>query len=185
MNDSVKFSQNFLHSPRFVATLLARTSIATDDIVYDIGGGKGIITAALADASRTVISIEIDPQVAAKLRRNMAERANVAVFEADFRDFPLPVTPYKVFANIPFNLSHAIVRKLVFAERPPDAAYLIVQKEFAESLLPQPRRRHSRLAMHLAGNFAVRILKRLEPTDFYPRPSAQAVLVEIVPRALL
>ncbi len=184
MNDVIRFSQNFLHSPRFVATLLARASITADDIVYDIGGGKGIITAALADICRTVISIEIDPQVAAKLRHNMAKRTNVVVFEADFADVPLPGTPYKVFANIPFNLSYAIVRKLAFAARSPDAAYLIVQREFAESLLPHASWRHSKLAHQLASRFDVRILKQLRPTDFYPRPKVAAVLVELVPRKL-
>ena len=182
MKDTIRFSQNFLRDPKFVKTLLSKTNINQEDTVYDIGGGKGIITAALAEMSRTVISVEIDPSLASKLRENLRDYRNVLVYEADFLSLPLPQTPYKVFSNIPFNLSANILRKLTDTPYPPATSYLIVQKEFADKLIPKAGGYNSQFSILLGTQFEVRIVQRLQPVDFYPRPRVAAVLLEVSPR---
>jgi 16S rRNA A1518/A1519 N6-dimethyltransferase RsmA/KsgA/DIM1 with predicted DNA glycosylase/AP lyase activity len=173
------FSQNFLRSPRFVAELIGHTSIKASDTVYDIGAGSGVVTSVLAKKCHTVVAVEIDPRMAAKLRDNMRDYTNVTVYQADFLSMPLPHTPYKVFANIPFSLSAVIVRKLSEAQFPPQAAYLIVQKQFANKLLSDGNRYTSQLAIMLGPKFAVRIRKPLQRSDFVPRPNVDTVLLEI------
>lgn len=182
MNKTTRFSQNFLRDPQLVRKLLTKTNISADDIVYDIGGGKGIITSALAEKCRTVISVEIDTQLASKLRQNLQGQTNVVVYEADFLAMPLPQTPYKVFANIPFNLSSAIVHKLTDTPHPPTTAYLIVQKEFADKVVPKERGPNSQLAIMLGARFELRTIENLHAADFYPRPKVSAALIEIAQR---
>ncbi|HVI69645.1 MAG TPA: rRNA adenine N(6)-methyltransferase family protein, partial [Magnetospirillaceae bacterium] len=143
---------------------------------------KGIIAAALAEKSRTVISVEIDPDLASKLRENLRGYGNVLVYEADFLSLPLPQTQYKVFSNIPFNLSADILRKLTDTRYPPVTSYLIVQKEFADKLISKPGGYNSQLSILLGVRFELRIVQRLRPTDFYPRPRVTAVLLEVSPR---
>src|SRR5260370_31123279 len=92
MKDTIRFSQNFLRDPKLVTSLLSKTNINSTDTVYDIGGGKGIIAAALAAKSRMVISVEIDALLAGKLRENLRNLSNVLVYEADFFSLPLPHT---------------------------------------------------------------------------------------------
>lgn len=173
------FSQNFLRSPRTVAELIGHTNIKAADTVYDIGAGSGVVTMVLAKRCREVIAVEIDPRMAAKLRDNMRSQSNVTVYQADFLTMPLPHTPYKVFANIPFSLSSAIVHKLTEAQFPPDTAYLIVQKQFAQKLLPDSARYTNQLAIMLGPTFAVRIRKPLRRSDFVPQPNVDTVLLEI------
>jgi len=55
-----------------------------------------------------------------------------------FLDYRLPRKPYKVFANIPFNITTAIVIRLTMAQYPPEDAYLAMQKEAAEKFLGKP-----------------------------------------------
>jgi len=69
---SVRYSQNFLHDRRLVGRLLARSSIGPDDVVYEIGPGRGIITEALAARCRRVVAVEKDPLLAARLQRRFA-----------------------------------------------------------------------------------------------------------------
>jgi 23S rRNA (adenine-N6)-dimethyltransferase len=178
------FSQNFLRSPRLVAELVGHTSIKPSDTVYDIGAGSGVTTSVLAKRCHSVIAVEIDPRMAAKLRENMRQHQNVTVYQADFLNMPLPHTPYKVFANIPFSLSAAIVRKLTEAQFPPDDAYLIVQKQFAYKLLPAGGHYTSQLAIMLGPHFAVRVRKHLLRSDFVPSPNVDTVLLEIKRRPL-
>lgn len=175
-------SQNFLRSPKLVHELVGHTSIKKSDIVYDIGAGSGVISSVLAQRSRQVIAIEIEPKTAAILRKNMESYTNVTVEETDFMSMPLPSTSYKIFANIPFHLSSPILRKITESSNPPKDAYLIVQKQFANKLLPDHTGFSSQLGMLLGIQFSIRIRKRLKRTDFWPHPNVDTVLLEITHR---
>ncbi len=135
MKRLAQYSQHFLRNPGFVAQLVRKALITRDDVVYDIGAGTGVVTSALAAKAGRVIAVENEPRTAEKLRQNMARRSNVEVVEGDFLAMPLPEGPYKVFANIPFHLSSQIVRRLTEAANPPEAIYLIVQKQFAKKIV--------------------------------------------------
>ena len=179
---SIQFSQNFLHSPSLVKKLIAKTNITEEDTVYDIGSGKGIIAAALAEKCKQVVCFELDRDLSIKLRENLKPYPNITIHQANFLTITLPDRPYKVFANIPFNLSADIVRKLTSAQLPPAACYLIVQREFANKLVSKPGKYNSQLAIVLGVRFRIRTIHQLRPNDFYPAPRVATVLLEISPR---
>lgn len=175
MKTDFRYSQNFLYSPKLVRRLVSQTNITRQDLVYDIGSGRGIITHALAQAARTVIAIELDQNLANLLKERFRPQRNVIVYAGNFMDVPLPQTSYKVFANIPFNMSSAIIGKLFNAPNPPEACYLIVQKQFADKLLARRDNRSRRLT----GQFQIQIIATLYPENFYPRPRVVSVLLSI------
>ena len=176
------YSQYFLRSPGLIKSLVGRTTIGRDDIVYDIGAGSGVISSVLAERAQSVVAVEFEPRMATKLRANMQKYPNVTVHQGDFLKMPLPRGPYKVFANIPFHLSSPIVRRLAEAGNPPSATYLIVQKQFANKLLPDFDGFTGQLGMMIGPIFAVKIRKRLQRTDFYPHPNVDTVMVELILR---
>lgn len=176
------YSQYFLRSPRLIKELVGHTSISKHDLVYDIGAGSGVISSVLAERSKAVVAVEYEPRMATKLRANMASYSNVTVHQGDFLTMSLPDEPYKVFANIPFHLSSPILRKLTQSDAKPDAIYLIVQKQFANKLLPDSDRFTGQLGMMVGPEFAVRIRKRLQRTDFWPHPAVDTVMVELIRR---
>jgi 23S rRNA (adenine-N6)-dimethyltransferase len=178
------FAQHFLRSPALVKELLGHTTITKKDVVYDIGAGSGVVTSALAKVAQSVVSVELDPRMVAKLRENIRHSTNVSVVQADFLTLPLPRTPYKVFANIPFGVSSQIVQRLTGAPVPPAATYLIVQEQFARKLLPDNKGYTNQLGITLGVEFGVRIRRKLKPTDFSPPPHVPTVLVEIVHRSV-
>lgn len=173
------YSQYFLRSPRLIKELIGHTSIKRNDLVYDVGAGSGIIASVLSERCREVIAVEVESRMAAKLRDNMKNHSNVTVYEGDFLAMPLPSMPYKIFANIPFHLSSPIVRHITETNNPPEAAYLIVQKQFATKLLPDSDRFTGQLGMMIGPLFSVRIRKRLQKTDFWPHPNVDTVLLEL------
>ena len=173
----IRHSQNFLRSRSLVEYLLDRSSIGPSDLVLEIGPGRGIITEALAGRARRVLAIERDPALAAHLRSCLAGCRHVSIRTADFLDVPLPSTPYKVFANIPFALTADIVRRLTEAQRAPEDAYLVVQREAAGRFLGSP---HGTLvAALLAPWFALSIEYRFGRRDFDPAPQVEAVLLRM------
>ncbi|UTX51038.1 methyltransferase domain-containing protein [Candidatus Saccharibacteria bacterium TM7i] len=179
-------SQNFLRSPKLVAELLRKSSIKSSDTVYDIGAGSGVITSVLAPCVAEVVAIEVDPKTADILRRNVEEIhkfKNVTIIEKDFLSLPLPKNPYKIFSNIPFHISAKIVRRLFNTPFSPEAAYLIVQKQFGQKLISSDTKRFtSQIGMLLGAEYAIKIIKNLNKTDFTPAPAVDTVFIELKKR---
>jgi len=174
---SITYAQNFLRSSRLVDHLLARSSIGPDDLVVEIGPGSGIMTERLAGACRQVLAIEKDPALARRLCGRLARFPNVALFEADATEFPLPVTPYKVFANPPFNATAAIIGRLTDETWTPVDAYLVVQREAAARFLGEPR--ESLASLRLKPWFEPTLIHRFRRDDFLPAPGVEVVLLRL------
>ena len=177
-------SQHFLRNPRLIAELIGHSNIRRGDLVIDIGAGSGAITAVLTRRCRQVLAYENEPSVLNKLQQNMRRHKNVKVIAQDFLLAKLPDEPYKVFANIPFHLSSDIVRKLTSDDlHTPQAIYLIVQKQFAQKLVPSDRHFTSQLGTQLAPWWQTRIRRPLRRTDFTPPPAVDTVLLELKPQS--
>lgn len=171
--------QHFLRGSRLIGELVGHSNVRRCDTVIDIGAGSGAISVVLARRAACVIAYENESQALILLRRNMARYGNVKIVAQDFLRAELPREPYKVFANIPFSLSSKIVAKLAFADTPPRAIYLIVQKQFAQKLVLDSAHFHSALGQALAPWWAVRIRRPLRRSDFTPPPAVDTVLLEL------
>jgi len=176
-------AQNFLRSSKLVRSLLNISSIASCDIVYEIGPGRGIITAELARIARKVIAIEKDSILVGQLRRRFRDVNNVDIIVNDFLQYRIVDREYKIFANIPYNITADIVRKILYTPPVPSEAYLVMQKEAAEKFSGRPSEtQFSILAKPL---FDLQIIRELRRTDFGPIPNVDSVLLHIKKRPSL
>lgn len=82
-----------------------------------------------------------------------------------------------MFANIPFNISKALVTRLTAAEYPPQDAYLAMQKEAADMLLRKPH--ESLCTVLLKPWFEVEIVHRFRRKDFVPEPQVDVVMLRL------
>jgi 16S rRNA A1518/A1519 N6-dimethyltransferase RsmA/KsgA/DIM1 with predicted DNA glycosylase/AP lyase activity len=144
--------------------------------------GKGIITEHLACTCKRVIAIEKDPSHVVWLKQIFACQSNVTIRGGDFLTDRLPCIPYKVFANIPFNITSAIITRLTTVTHPPQDAYLIMQKEAAQMYLGKPD--ETLRALLLKPWFEVEILHRFRRRDFVPAPRVDVVLLCLHKRGL-
>ena len=174
---SVQLSQNFLTNSRLVASLLDRFDLGADSVVYEIGPGKGIITEQLALRFRRVIAIEKDQRLAASLMRKFGDWPNVTIHPGDFLGYPLPHNSYNVFANIPFNITAAIVTKLTTVENPPEVAYLAMQREAGRMFIGKPQ--ESLRTILLKPWFETEIVHRFQRSDFAPAPRVDVVMLRL------
>ena len=180
MRRRIAYGQNFLVNAAAIDHLLDQSSIGEADVILEIGPGEGVITELLAHRVHHVIAIEKDPQLVARLRRRFAGRANVTVFESDFLAFPLPATSYKVFANLPFNITAAVVAKLSGAAVVPGDTYLAVQREAAARFAGYPEAGTETLAAVLLKPwFEPAVVHRFERTDFMPAPGVDVVMLRL------
>lgn len=184
MTRSHTYAQHFLRSPRIVAELVGHTNIRKNDTVYDLGAGSGVIASVLSRRAKQVVAVEIEPQAYKKLEQNLRGVKNVSFVKRDILTMSPSETSYKIFANIPFNLSAKIVRHFAFEVNPPKAMYLITQKQFAMKLVPSDQRFNSELGAELWPWYNVRIRKPLRRTDYTPLPAVDTVLLEIKQRVV-
>ena len=194
----ISLAQNFLTSPKLVQRLVKVSKIGLSDTVYEIGPGNGIITAALASVAGQVIAIEKDPELVRRLRVRFRAVENVEIVQKDFLNYsfrirpdigvpslpirqPAPVSGYKMFANIPYNSTAQIVRKILHETSRISEAYLIMQKEAAKKFSGSPR--DTLFSILVKPYFDLEILLQLKRIDFWPVPRVDSVLLAIKRRA--
>jgi 23S rRNA (adenine-N6)-dimethyltransferase len=181
----ISLAQNFLKNPKLVQLFVRMSGIGLSDTVYEIGPGNGIITAALASVAGRVIAIEKDPELVRRLRERFRTTQNVEIVEKDFLNYSVEprarVSQYKLFANIPYNRTARIVRKILHERSRVDKAYLIVQKEAAKKFSGCPR--ETLFSILVKPFFDLQIVLQLKRTDFQPIPNVDSVLLSIKRRA--
>lgn len=176
-HERAQLSQNFLRNSRLIAALLDRFDLGGDSPIYEIGPGEGLITRELARRYGEVIAIEKDARLAHLLQQAFRNFPNVTIHVGDFLRHPLPASPYKVFANIPFNITSAIVTRLTAQEHVVDEAYLTMQQEAAYMFLGNPR--ESLRSMLLKPWFELDIVHRFRRSDFVPAPRVDVVMLRL------
>ena len=176
-HNQIRLAQNFLTSPKLVRRLVAMSTIGSSDTVYEIGPGSGIITAELARVAKRVIAIEKDPKLVRCLRERFRLLENVEIVDHDFLAYSFRTSAHKIFANIPYNQTARIMRKILYERSRFDEACLILQKEAAKKFSGSP---NETLCSILAKPFfEFQILTRLKRIDFQPVPNVDSVLLSI------
>ncbi|MGH2451475.1 MAG: rRNA adenine N-6-methyltransferase family protein [Candidatus Limnocylindria bacterium] len=170
-------TQNYLRGASLARVLVDQARLTRRDVVYEIGAGTGMITALLADRCRAVVANEIDRRLCAGLRVRFADYQNVQIRCRDFLSEALPHEPYKVLANPPFDITSAIIAKLVSAGRSPEDIFLVVQREAAARYCGMPD--ETLAALLLKPFFAPAVVHHFERTDFVPAPSVEVVMLRL------
>lgn len=177
MKKSILFHQNFLRDPRLVARIVRLAGFGPKDVVYEIGPGRGIITRELVKTGAKVVAVEIDRRLAERLQVDFSGNSRVKIINADWLNFRVPDPDYKIFANIPFNLTAQVVRKIVASPRPPRQSFLVVQQEAAEKFTGIPR--STQFSVAYQPWFEFKVVWNFRRSDFFPVPKVKAVLLSI------
>ena len=181
LSKQISLAQNFLKNPELVRRLVKTSAIGSADTVYEIGAGRGIITAELARTAKKVIAVEKDAKLVRHLRGRFESVENVEIIEKDFLQFSITEREYKIFANFPYNITASIVRKVLYAPTAPSEAYLILQKEAAKKFSGSPN--ETLFSILAKPFFEFQIVSSLKRTDFEPVPNVDSVLLHIKRRA--
>jgi len=179
-----KHGQHLLKNPGIIDKIVAASDIKPSDTVFEIGPGTGNLTMRLLEAAKRVVAHEIDPRMAAEVRKRAvgAGRNNLEVQETDVLRGKWPVFDVCT-ANLPYQISSPFTFKLL-AHRPMfRCAVLMFQKEFAERLIAKVgEKQYGRLAVNTSLFVKVSCVCKVSRGSFTPPPEVDSMVVKIVPR---
>lgn len=176
-----RFGQHFLKDPN-TARIVA-SGVTSDDVVLEIGPGRGFLTGFLAERADLVHAVELDPDVLPALREVVGGRENVVVHEGDALrlDYSLlDPAPTRLVANLPYNIASPLVLALLEEVETLETLRFMVQLEVARRMAAVRGSRdyaaYAVLAQLLAS---VRIVHKVPPTVFDPPPRVHSAIVEM------
>ena len=169
-------SQNFIKDPFVVKELLSVTSISQKDLVIEIGPGRGIITQYLVKESGKVFAIEKDPSLYSSLLDKFKDQDNLKIINGDFLKWNLPNDEYKLFSNIPFNITAQIIDKLLKANNKAQEIYFILQSEAAEKY--EGLKVETQNSILAKVFYDIEILGDIDRTAFTPKPQVKISFIK-------
>lgn len=182
--------QNFVHDANTVRRIVAAAGIGPDDVVLEIGPGLGSLTLGLLEVARHVTVIEIEPSLARRLPRTVAERLPAAsdrlsVLEADaltVNELPDP-QPTAVVANLPYNVSVPVLLHVLARWPSITRGLVMVQLEVADRLVAGPGSKiYGVPSVKRAWYADAARVGTVPPKVFWPVPNVDSGLVRLTRR---
>lgn len=159
-----KLGQNFLHDDSALIKICETAEISDSDSVLEIGPGLGSLTRYLAASSADLTVVELAPDLLPPLKWILKPYPHVKIIQGDILKLNIAdiikKQNYIVAANIPYNITSAIIRHLLESEIKPKRIVLTIQKEVAQRICEEP------------GDLSLLALS----VQVYGKPSLQAVI---------
>ncbi len=175
--------QHFLADIRTAGRILNAADLSEDDVVVEIGPGRGVLTKRLVERVKRVVAVELDSELAAALPARLEFPANLTCVEADARIVDLaeliaPDTSYKVVANLPYYAANPIIRRLLESEPKPNLLVVMVQQEVAKNMVAKPG---DMGILSVATQFyaKAKMVCSVPPKSFRPPPKVTSAIVRL------
>jgi len=176
-----KIGQNFLINEEIARREVDFAKITKDDVVLEIGPGKGILTNIIASKAKKVIAIELDTSLYNYLKKTCPD--NVHLINDDILKIDLDSLPKfnKIVSNLPFQISSPLTFKII--EYNFSVAVLIYQKEFAQRLVAKYGSKHySRITVNVYYRAICKYIQTVPKNCFSPMPKVDSAIIKIQPR---
>lgn len=180
-----RLGQNFLVAPQLRDAIASAAGTSVEDEVLEVGSGVGTLTLALAPLCRRLVAVEFDRRLIPALREVTQGHPNIEIVQMDILRFDLaaafPNGGEVVVGNIPYNVTGALLRKLLDHEPRPKRLSLVVQKEVAERWTASTAASLSTVAVQVYAK--ARMVMTIPATSFVPAPRVDSALVSLDVRA--
>jgi 16S rRNA (adenine1518-N6/adenine1519-N6)-dimethyltransferase len=160
--------------------------IIGNNIVLEIGPGKGVLTEKLLIFAAKVVAIEKDRDLIPFLKEKFEseiKKGKLEIMEKDVRDFNPEIMsfydlPYKVIANIPYYITGEILRNFLESTCQPERMVLMLQKEVAERIVARDKK-ESILSLSVKVYGKPKIIKKVSAGSFFPKPKVDSAILLI------
>jgi 16S rRNA (adenine1518-N6/adenine1519-N6)-dimethyltransferase len=177
-----RLGQNFLIDQASLRRVIAAADVKGTETVLEIGAGLGSLTFYLSRVARKVIAVEYDERLLPALEFVLAPLSNVQIVMGNILDMQISDLigdrPYCVVANIPYNITSALIRHLLETPHQPSRLLLTLQKEVAERIIAAPGDL-SLLALSVQVYGKPTIKGHIPASAFYPQPKVESAMLHM------
>ncbi|MCX5696189.1 MAG: 16S rRNA (adenine(1518)-N(6)/adenine(1519)-N(6))-dimethyltransferase RsmA [Candidatus Omnitrophica bacterium] len=180
--------QNFLIDQNIRLKIINSLDLKPDDIVLEVGSGRGELTGLIAAKIKQVYGIEIDKRLYDLLTQTLSERKNIQIINQDILKFDLAgfikenkiKSRIKVFGNIPYYISSPIIERLLNFRKSLSAIFITVQKEFAKRVVSLPGNKdYGSFSCFVQYYTLPRIIFEISKNCFKPAPKVDSAFLEL------
>ncbi len=171
--------QSFLVNPQIARRIVDALEVKEEDLVVEVGPGRGILTELIAEKTRKLIAVELDRNLAISLKTKIPQ---VAIVVQDARTFPTQKLKegYKLISNLPYSHAGPILRNFICGENPPQLSVVMVQKEVGERITSSPKSKTYGFLTVLMSMFSEsEKLFNVSPGNFRPPPKVTSQVLRL------
>jgi 16S rRNA (adenine1518-N6/adenine1519-N6)-dimethyltransferase len=184
LRPSRALGQNFLIDANILRVLVDALAPEPGDAVLEIGPGLGVVTEALLGRVQSVLAVEKDARLCGYLGRRFGTAGGLTVEHRDALTIDWAGMSRRgvtcLVSNLPYAAGSRILVDMAAAPEPPGRAVVTVQQEVARRLLAVPGTRdYGLLTLFVRARFAVREVKRVSPSCFWPPPRVASTIVAL------
>lgn len=184
-----RFGQNFLNDPYVIDQIVRAINPLADDALVEIGPGLGAITEPVAEVANQLTVVELDRDLVERLRNHSTLADKLVIFEADALkfDFSKVVQPgkkFKVFGNLPYNISTPLLFHLFEYSDQIDNMHFMLQKEVVKRMVAEPGSKAFGRLTVMTQYFcdAIPVIE-VPPESFSPAPKVDSTVIRLIPKS--
>lgn len=178
-----RFGQHFLVDASVIDQIVRAIRPRADDAMVEIGPGLSALTAPLLESVEHLTVVELDRDLAARLRNTWAA-SRLTVVEADALtvDFSTLGASLRIVGNLPYNISSPLLFHLAeYADQVLDQHFML-QREVIDRMVAEPGSSdYGRLSIMLQARYAMEKLFDVAPDAFDPPPKVVSSVVRMIP----
>jgi len=182
-----RFGQNFLIDHGIIRDIVRAVHPQKEDLIVEIGPGKGAITQLLADSCDNLSVIELDRDLVPWLKVKFEKHPNFQLYQADALQFDFAQLiknnqALRIVGNLPYNISTPLIFHLLsYSSRVRDMHFML-QKEVVKRMAAQAGdSAYGRLGIMVQYYCEVENLFEVPPSSFDPAPKVDSAIVRLVP----
>jgi len=186
MRAKKSLGQNFLKSELALRNIVEAGNIQSDEVILEIGPGKGALTNKLLGTRCKVLAIEKDRELYEFLKIKFEKEISSGqlnlihgdILEFNTSNHNLETRTYKIIANIPYNITGAILKKFLTEKNQPKSMVLMVQHEVATRILARDGK-ESILSISVKAYGEPKMIMKVDKRYFSPAPKVNSAVIKI------
>ncbi len=184
-----RFWAKLLNDDYVIDQIVSAIAPNNDDIMVEIGPGLGALTEPVCDVVEHLNVVELDRDLAKRLREHPFMSSKLNVIEADALQFDFTELakqgPLKVFGNLPYNISTPLMFHLFTFTNQIKDMHFMLQKEVVNRLAARPgHKNYGRLSVMAQYYCTVVPVIEVPPEAFTPPPKVDSAVVRLIPHQI-
>ncbi len=184
-----RYGQNFLIKEEYINSIIEAISVFPNDLIIEIGPGRGALTKKIKTLGAKVIAYEIDTDLKSIL--NQLEDENTQIIYQDFleatkRDIFQEYNKLHIVGNLPYYITTPIIEHIIKENFDPIDIIIMVQKEVADRLLAKPHNKeYGYFTLYLKYHFTIERIVDVPRTAFSPIPKVESTVIKLTKRSIM